>query len=516
MFKRITNKFFRVIFLIYISIIPKKIRFDNLENLNFRKVDFTNYKKIKLLIFNNNFIQNEKEPSIYNFDFLNYSIKIGGKKGIKIAKRNIIEWQKINRFKIKKFWESEVIANRILNLIYNFEYINSLSSKAEENKLKKIIQIHINRFNFEFYLKKNEDLSLLEFKTYVLTSIITDKKNLNYEKIFIKIILNQLDNLSMHKSYNLLEHSKSINHISEIINIFLSYKIKIPHIFYITKLKMVTVFSQYFHKDDSVPLFNGTHNNYLKEMITVLKEESNIRKIEYPNDTNGIFFFGDKNKKIFFDLVQPSRSFLSKKLSASTLSIEFSSNKEKIITNCGALEKLGGNASYLRYTAAHSALSLKNTNISEIREEQPHLKFPQLVDVKKSQNDKWIECEGSHNGYIKNYKKIIKRKILFREDEESLYGEDHIISSIPKNQEVLFHIRFHIMPNINITETNKKRGIILKTKNDFIWTFKASADLVLEESIFVDNSNTAKTNQIVIKGITKNNREIIKWSLIKT
>ena len=154
MFKRITNKFFRVIFLIYISIIPKKIRFDNLENLNFRKVDFTNYKKIKLLIFNNNFIQNEKEPSIYNFDYLNYSIKIGGKKGIKIAKTNIIEWQKINRFKIRKFWESEVIANRILNLIYNFEYINSLSSKAEENKLKKIIQIHINRFNFEFYLKK--------------------------------------------------------------------------------------------------------------------------------------------------------------------------------------------------------------------------------------------------------------------------------------------------------------------------------------------------------------------------
>jgi len=469
MFKRITNKFFRVIFLIYISIIPKKIRFDNLENLNFRKVDFTNYKKIKLLIFNNNFIQNEKEPSIYNFDYLNYSIKIGGKKGIKIAKTNIIEWQKINRFKIRKFWESEVIANRILNLIYNFEYINSLSSKAEENKLKKIIQIHINRFNFEFYLKKNEDLSLLEFKTYVLTSIITNKKNLNYEKIFIKIILNQLDSLSMHKSYNLLEHSKFINHISEIINIFLSYKIKIPHIFYITKLKMVTVFSQYFHKDDSVPLFNGTHNNYLKEMITVLKEESNIRKIEYPNDTNGIFFFGDKNKKIFFDLVQPSRSFLSKKLSASTLSIEFSSNKEKIITNCGALEKLGGNASYLRYTAAHSALSLKNTNISEIRE-----------------------------------------------DEESLYGEDHIISSIPKNQEVLFHIRFHIMPNINITETNKKRVVILKTKNNVIWIFKASTDLVLEESIFVDNSNTTKTNQIVIKGITKNNREIIKWSLIKT
>ena len=72
------------------------------------------------------------------------------------------------------------------------------------------------------------------------------------------------------------------------------------------------------------------------------------------------------------------------------------------------------------------------------------------------------------------------------------------------------------MPSISITETNKKRSIILKTKNNFIWTFNSSADLVLEESIFVDNNDTTKTNQIVIKGITKNNREIIKWSLTKT
>ena len=55
-----------------------------------------------------------------------------------------------------------------------------------------------------------------------------------------------------------------------------------------------------------------------------------------------IFFFEDNNKKIFFDVVQPTKSFLSRRLSASTLSIEFSSSKEKIITNCGALDRLGG------------------------------------------------------------------------------------------------------------------------------------------------------------------------------
>ncbi len=320
----------------------------------------------------------------------------------------------------------------------------------------------------------------------------------------------------MHKSYNLIEQAKFINDINEIINIFLRFKIKVPDTFLLTKLKMVSVLSQYFHKDGSIALFNGVNNTYLKEILILLKKESIVKKIKYPDEENGLFFYEDANKKIFLDAVQPSDSFLSKKLSASTLSIEFSANKEKIITNCGALERSGGNASYLRYTAAHSALTLKNTNISEIRENQPHLKFPQLVDFKATQNQKVNFCEGSHNGYIRKYKKIIKRKLSFQEHNENIYGEDSIISSISKNTEVIFHIRFHIMPNINLIETNKKRSIILKTKNNNIWTFNADRDLVVEESIVVDRDDTTNTNQIVIKGITKNSREKIKWSLIKT
>ena len=94
----------------------------------------------------------------------------------------------------------------------------------------------------------------------------------------VRIIENQLDKLSIHKSYNLLAHSKCINHISEIINILLRFNKKIPETFFITRLKMITALSQYFHKDGSISLFNGSNNSYLKEILLVLKEESNIRR----------------------------------------------------------------------------------------------------------------------------------------------------------------------------------------------------------------------------------------------
>ena len=71
------------------------------------------------------------------------------------------------------------------------------------------------------------------------------------------------------------------------------------------------------------------------------------------------------------------------------------------------------------------------------------------------------------------------------------------------------------MPNINITRTNSKKSIILKTNKNMIWLFKSNKDLALEESVYIDKNDVKETKQIVIKSITKKNREQIEWSLIK-
>ena len=92
----------------------------------------------------------------------------------------------------------------------------------------------------------------------------------------------------------------------------------------------------------------------------------------------------------------------STNLSAGTLSIEVSGFGEKILSNCGSTESFGKNPEYLRYSAAHSTIILQNTNISEIKEGNPHIKFPQSVVFRKETNNKQEIFEGSHNGYLKN------------------------------------------------------------------------------------------------------------------
>ena len=72
---------------------------------------------------------------------------------------------------------------------------------------------------------------------------------------------------------------------------------------------------------------------------------------------------------------------LNQNLHAGTLSFEMSYDKEKIITNCGSIEKrIGKKPEFLRYSAAHSTIILNNTNISELVEKKSYKRIPQIIE----------------------------------------------------------------------------------------------------------------------------------------
>ena len=506
-------KNFIFIYLILNFLRPKKnLVFDD---LNFRKIDFTNYKQVKSFIFKENFYK-MKNKYVQNFDFLNFSKNLGGKIGINLSRNTIFKWYKLNKNKIYYPWTDDLVSKRLINLLYNYEYINSSSTNTESKNLNKIIFVHIQRNIFEFNKKKISEINSFDILGYLLSNILI--KNLNNKKInFINhIIFFQVDKLGVHKSYNLLEHAKFINNLNEIKNIYLYFNnSNFPKIENLI-LKMTSILNQYFHDDGTFPLFNGTNNNYTKVIFESLNKDVYLKSREFINSKNGIAFYSDKGKKVFFDIVQPNKDKISSSLSAGTLSFEFSGFGEKIITNCGASESLSKNPEYLRYSAAHSTIILQNTNISEIKEDNPHIRFPQSVIFNQTSDDEKIIWEGSHNGYLKKFNVIIKRKIIILKKENKILGEDLFISLNKNHDRIIFHTRFHLTPNISSNFTNNKKNIILRTKSNHIWLFKSDMELIEEDSIIVDNNSTELTKQIVLKGIINKNKIIKKWSIEKT
>ena len=147
-------KFIKKIFFIKIYLTFFNYKKDlSFNDLNFKKIDFTNYKQIKTFIFKENFIK-KNYKYIQNFDFLNFSNKLGGKIGINLSKKSIFDWFKTNKNKINFPWSEDYTSKRLINIIYNYEFINSSSTKLESKFLSKIIINHMYRCIWQKY-KKN-------------------------------------------------------------------------------------------------------------------------------------------------------------------------------------------------------------------------------------------------------------------------------------------------------------------------------------------------------------------------
>jgi uncharacterized heparinase superfamily protein len=325
----------------------------------------------------------------------------------------------------------------------------------------------------------------------------------------------QIDENSMHRSYNLLEHAKFLNNLIEIRNIFLFFNVETSQIFKNNILAMTSILKTYQHTDTSLPLFNGCNNNYNQSIEKIYEKEQFVKTKILNKFNNGIAVYKDLKKTLFFDVVQPSNLGYHRDLGAGSLAIEISAFGEKIITNCGGSEIGGKNPTYLKYSAAYSTIILDNTNVSEMNENSSNKDFIKKVNFATKQDENLQILSGTHNGYLTNFKKICKRTLFISKKREILKGEDTIISTKPIIEKNVYHIRFHLMPEISTTVTENKKNIIIKTKENNIWMFRSNKEMVIEKSIFVKNDVANETNQIVISGITSAINTKVKWSLEK-
>jgi uncharacterized heparinase superfamily protein len=509
------NYFSRNFQLFFLRLGLGKNNYINFNDLNFKQNDFINYKIIKYYVLKNNFVTNVNIQDVHTFNFLFFYQKLGGKNGIELSKKNIFLWFKKFKYYKKFPWNTEHASKRFINLLYSYDFICSISHTKEIDQINKILSFHINRITFDVRLKKADSISSSEILALVLIECCKNSLNSKIIKKIDKLINIQIDENSVHKSYNILEHAKFLNTLIEIRNIFLFFNVETSHNFKNNILAMISVLKTYQHADASLPLFNGCNNNYNKTIEQIFEKEQFVKTKSLTKFKNGIAVNKDSKKIIFFDVVQPSNLGFHRELGSGSLAIEISAYGEKIITNCGGSEVGGKNPSYLKYSAAHSTIILGNTNVSEVKESGFITDYVKKVNFETKDDENLIILSGTHNGYLTNYKKICKRTLFISKKKELLRGEDTIISTKSIIEKNVYHIRFHLMPEVSTTLTENKKNIIMKTKKNNIWMFKSNKEIVLEKSILVRNDIANETNQIVISGVTSSQNTKIEWSLEK-
>lgn len=212
---------------------------------------------------------------------------------------------------------------------------------------------------------------------------------------------------------------------------------------------------------------------------------------------------------LVIDAAPPPPARMAQSGCASTLAFELSDGSQRLVINCGGPGPLPSALQQelvegLRTTAAHSTLTLADTNSTAILPDGSLGKGVQDVTVERSEDNDCSRLEASHDGYARGFGLIHKRSLMLGNDGKELRGSDQLV---PKGRRRIrdaapFAIRFHLAPGVEATKTADGMGAILRSQGAPPWNFRCrGANLGIDESLMIDGrARAVATTQLVIQG----------------
>ena len=207
---------------------------------------------------------------------------------------------------------------------------------------------------------------------------------------------------------------------------------------------------------------------------------------------------------------------------ASTLAFELADGPERLIVNCGGARAAAGRLSAgaalgLRPTAAHSTLTLADSNSTAIHADGTLGRGVGEVSLARQESEAGSRIEVSHDGYVRRFGLLHRRQLVLIADGRELRGEDVLLPQGRANRRgaIPYALRFHLGAGVQATATADGLAAVLRMPGGAIWQFRARADsLALEDSVWIDADGRAiATQQIVVAGLANAGGATIGWVL---
>ena len=205
---------------------------------------------------------------------------------------------------------------------------------------------------------------------------------------------------------------------------------------------------------------------------------------------------------------------------ASTLAIEISDGAQRLVVNCGGPGALPTDLpreliDALRTTAAHSTLTMDDTNSTAILPDGSLGKGVTDVVIDRGEDNDSSRLEASHDGYLKGFGLIHQRRLSLGNDGKEVRGEDILTAKGRRKirESAPYAIRFHLAPGIEPTVTADGMGAILRSPGAPAWNFRCrGAMIMIEESLSIDlRGRPMPTLQLVVIGEVSGGGGEVAW-----
>lgn len=207
---------------------------------------------------------------------------------------------------------------------------------------------------------------------------------------------------------------------------------------------------------------------------------------------------------------------------ASTLAFEFSDGPSRLVVSCGGAR--AGVAQLpltlsegLRTTAAHSTLTLADTNSTAIHADGTLGRGVAEVELSRQESEAGSRIEADHDGYVRRFGFVHRRQLLLTADGRELRGEDALLPRGRKRRAgaTPFALRFHLGAGVEVQPTADGQAAILRTAENGLWQFRCrGGTLVVEPSVWIDGDGLpVATRQLVIAGEAEAGGASLGWLL---
>nr|WP_255720485.1 heparinase II/III family protein [Acuticoccus kalidii] len=222
---------------------------------------------------------------------------------------------------------------------------------------------------------------------------------------------------------------------------------------------------------------------------------------------------------ILFDTGRVPPPTHSRHANASALAFEFAHGANRLVVNCGALERARPEwAGVARATAAQSTLAIAERSSAKVLDRWPLVGClgpllyagPRRVDVAREGQS----ARAEHDGYHEAFGLVHQRSLTLADDGLWLDGEDRLIGP-DRLDGYPFAVRFHLGPNVKARLEPKRDRVLLTLPDGAIWLFglDEGPGLALEDSItLVASRQVRRTTQIVIAGNTLTD-DTVRWHI---
>ena len=276
--------------------------------------------------------------------------------------------------------------------------------------------------------------------------------------------------------------------------------------------------------DGGLVSMHGSPSGFAARTARAIEASGVMEKATQNGRWSGVQRLSANRTVLVLDAGPPPVARASTCAHAGTLAFELSDGPNRIIVNCGGGSGLprpfpAELAAGLRTTAAHSTLTLADTNSTRIRDDGTLGRGVGEVIASRQESEEGIWVEASHDGYVRRHALVHTRKLYLSADGGDLRCEDELAppggKPSRKAANARFDVRLHLAVDVEASPTADGNGALLKLGSGNLWQFRArGGSVTLEESLVIaDDGRPTPTQQLVVSGETSREGASVSWSL---